>query len=75
MSEYFLKPKSLRANVKIELDSSNYATKTYLKNAAGSDTSSFAKKTDLADSKSDVDKLGIYKLKNVPTNLNNLKVK
>ena len=28
MSEYFAKPKSLGVNVKVELDLSNYATKT-----------------------------------------------
>ena len=44
MSEYFPKPKSLGANVKIELDLSNYATKADLKNATGFDTSYFAKK-------------------------------
>ena len=44
MSEYFPKPNSLRANLKVELNMSNYATKTYLKNATGVDTSSFAKK-------------------------------
>ena len=27
MSEYFLKPKALGANLKVELDLSNYATK------------------------------------------------
>ena len=47
MSEYFPKPKSSGANVKIDLDLSNYATKTDLKNAAGFDTQDFAKKTDL----------------------------
>ena len=51
MSEYFLEPKSLR-RVKVELDlciiRSNYATKTDLKNETGIDTSSFAKKVDLA---------------------------
>ena len=73
MSEYFPKPKSLGANVKVELDMSNYATKTDLKNATGVDISSFAKKTDLANSKSDVDKLDIDKSKNVPSNLSNLK--
>ena len=41
--EYFPKPKSLRANVKVELDLSNYATKAVLKIAAGADTSDFAK--------------------------------
>ena len=44
MSEYFSKPKSLGANVKVDLDLSNYATKVDLKNAAGVDTSDFAKK-------------------------------
>ena len=44
MSEYFLKPNSMGANVKVELDFSNYATKTDLKNATRVDTSSFAKK-------------------------------
>ena len=53
----------------------NYATKADLKNTAGVDTSSFAKKTDLAHVKSDVDKLDIDKLKCLPTNLNNLKSK
>ena len=44
MSEYFPKPNSLGANVKIELDLPNYPTKTDLKNATGVDTSSFAQK-------------------------------
>ena len=44
MSEYFPKPKSLGANVNVELDLSNYATKADLKNATGFDTSDFAKK-------------------------------
>ena len=75
MSEYFPEPKSLGGKVKVELDLSNYATKTDLKNATGIDTSSFAKKVDLANLKSNVDKLDIDKLKNVPTNLSNLKSK
>ena len=61
MSEYFLKPNSLGANVKVDLNFSNYATKTYLKNSAGVDRSSFAKKADLAHLKSYVDKLDIDK--------------
>ena len=55
MTQYFPKNKSLGANVKVELDLSNYATKTDLKNAAGVDTSPFTKKTDLANLRSDVD--------------------
>ena len=46
-----------------------------LKNVTGVDISSFTKKTDLANLKSTVDKLDIDELKNVPTNLSNLKVK
>ena len=63
MSEYFTKPKSLGANVKVELDFSNHATTPDLKNATGVDTSDFAKETDLYNLKSDVDKLDIDKLK------------
>ena len=52
-----------------------YPTITDLKNTTGVDTSDWAKKTNLANLKSDVDTLDIEKLKNVPTNLNNLKSK
>ena len=75
MSECFRKPKYLGANVKVELDLSNYATKADVKNAAGVDTYHVAKKTDLANLKPDVDKLDTDKLKNAPTNLSNLKSK
>ena len=51
----------------------NYAAEADLKNATEVATWSFAKKTDIANLKSDVDKLDIDKLKNVPTNLSNLK--
>ena len=72
MSENFPKPKPLGTNVKIELDLSNHVTKTDLKFATRVDTSYFAKKTDLANVKSDVDKLDIDKFKNVPSNLTTL---
>ena len=75
MSEYSPETNSLRASVKVELDLSNYATKTDLKNTADVDTSSFAKKTHLAISKSNIDELDIDKLKNIATNLSNLKSK
>ena len=45
--------------------------KQILKSATGVDTSDFAKNTDLANLKSDVDNLDIDKLKNVPSNLSN----
>ena len=44
MSEYFPKPKSLGADVKVELDLSNYATKADLKSATDVDISDFVKK-------------------------------
>ena len=75
VGECFPKLKSLAGSVKVELDLSNYSRKTDLIKTAGVDTSSFAKKTDLANLKSDVYKLDIDKLKNVPTNLSNLKNK
>ena len=75
MSEYFPEPKSLGGKVKVELDLSNYAIKTDLKNTTGIDTPSFAEKVDLANLKSNIDKLDIDKLKNIPTNLSNLKSK
>ena len=73
MSKDFPKLKSLGENVKVELDLLNYATKSDLKNSPGVNTSSFAKKTDLANLKSDVDKLHIDILKYIPNNLSNLK--
>ena len=54
---------------------SNYAIKTDLKNATDVDTSGVAKKTDLVNLKSDVDKLDIDELKNIPSNLSNWKSK
>ena len=59
----------------VALDLSNYATNSELNNATGVNTSSFANKTDLANLKTNVDKLDIYKLKHVPTNSSNLKSK
>ena len=75
MSEYFPEPTSSGGRVKVELDLSNYATKADLKNATGVDTLDSAKETDLANLKSDVDKLDIDKLKTLSTNLSNLKSK
>ena len=52
-----------------------FATKANLKNIASVNTSKFAKKIDLASLKSNIDKLDIDKLINVPSKLNNLKGK
>ena len=49
MAKYFSASTSLQRRVKVELDLSNYATKADLKNAAGINTSKFAKKVDLAN--------------------------
>ena len=75
MSEYFPELNSSGGRLKIELDLSNYAIKADLKNAAGADTSKFAKKVDLVKLKSNVYKLDIDKSKNVPSNISNLKSK
>ena len=75
MCEYFPKLKSLGANVKVYLDLFNYVIKADLKKVTGIDPSNFVKKTDLANLKSDVDKLDINKLRNVPSGLINLKSK
>ena len=48
MSEYFPKPRPFGGSVKVQLDLSNYATKSDLNNAAGVDTSQFAKKNDFS---------------------------
>ena len=55
MSEYFPEPKSSGERVKVELVLSNYARKIDLENTTVVDTSSFAKKIDLVNLKSDVE--------------------
>ena len=63
-----LPPYSCSKNkMKVQLDLSNYATKSHFKNATGADTSQFAKKDDLANSKSEVDRLNIDKLSELDT--------
>ena len=61
--------------MKLELDLSNYATETDVKNARGIDTPKLAKKIDLASLKFNVDNLDIDKLKNLPSRLNTLESK
>ena len=51
---------------------SNYATKTDVKNVTHVDTSRFALKTNLANLKTEVDKLDIDKLVPVPADLSKL---
>ena len=57
------------------LDLSNDARKSDSKTATDLDRSKFAQKVDLTDLKSNVDKLNIDKLRNVPTTLSNFKSK
>ena len=54
---------------------SNYATKADLKCTTGIDTSKFAKKVDLTNLKSNVDKLDMDKLTDCDSSFNNWIVK
>ena len=73
MSQYFPKPyEPFGGDINVKVDLSNYATKTDIKNISHVDTSSFALKTNLANLKTEVDKLGINKLVPVPVDLSKL---
>ena len=73
MSQYFPKPfRSFGGNINVKVDLSNYATKTDLKNVTHVDTSSFALKKNLANVKTEVDKLDNDKLAPVPVDLSKL---
>ena len=70
MSQYFPKQyEPFGGDINIKVDLSNYATKADIKNISHIDTSSFALKTNLANLKTEVDKLDIDKLVPVPTDL------
>ena len=73
MSKYF--PKTYEpfvGEINVQVDLSNYATKTDLRNATGIDTSKLVEKSDLDNLKVEVDKLDIDKLITVPVNLSKL---
>ena len=73
MTQYF--PKSFRnfgGNINVKVDLSSYATNTDLKNVTYLDTSGFALKTNLANLKTEVDKLDIDKLAPIPVDLSRL---
>ena len=73
MCQYFPKPfRSFGRNINVKVDLSNYAKKADVKNISHVDTSSFALKTNLANLKSEVDKLDIDKLVSVPVDLSKL---
>ena len=74
MSQYFPKPfnSHFGDSIKVKIDLSNYATKADIKNISHVDTSSFALKTNLANLKTEVDKLDIDKLVPIPVDLSKL---
>ena len=72
MSQYFPEPSNHKENIKVEIDLSDYATKTDINNIAHVDTSNFALKTNVANLKTEVDKLDIGKLATVPVDLSKL---
>ena len=72
MSTHYPTYKSSSNNIKVELDLTNYATKTDLKNITHVDVSSFASKTNLAALKTEVDKTDVDKLKTTPIDLDRL---
>ena len=73
MSHYFPAPfRSFGRNINVKVDLSNYATNTDLKTVAHVDTSLFALKINLANLKTEFDKLDIDKLVPVPVDLSKL---
>ena len=73
MSKYYPKPyKPFSGDINVKVDLSNYATKTNIKTISHVDTSSFALKTNLADLRTEVDKLDVDKLAPVPVDLSKL---
>ena len=73
MSQYFPKQYTgFGGNVKVELDLSNYATKTDLKGTTGIGTSNLSLKSSSAKLKAEVDKRDLDKLKTVPVDLSKL---
>ena len=72
MSQYVPKPSSHEENIKIEIDLTNYATKKNINDIAHVDTSNFALKANLANLKTEVDKLDIDKLVPIPNDLSKL---
>ena len=70
MSQYFRTPyEPFGGDINVKVVLSNYATKTDLKNVSHVDVSSFALKSNLANLKTEVDKIDADKLKTVPVDL------
>ena len=69
MSQYSPPYRPYGDDIKVELDLSNYATKTDFKNVTHVDFSCFASKTNPASLKTEVHKIDADKLKTVPVDL------
>ena len=73
MSQYFLKPfDPFSGDINVKVDLSNYGTRADIKNISHVDTSSSALKTNLANLKTEVDKLNIDKFATAPVDLSKL---
>ena len=73
MSQYFPKPyKPFGGYINVNVDLSNYATKTDLKNVSHVDVSNFALQSNLASLKTELDKLDIDKRVPIPVDLSEL---
>ena len=76
MSKYFPKPyEPFGGDINVKVDLSNYATIKDIKNITHIDTSSFALKSNLANLKTEVERLDVDKLKSLPSNFSKLKTK
>ena len=74
MIQYFPQPyEQFGRDVNVNVDLSNYGTKTDIKNIWHVGTSSFALKSNLASLKTEVDKLDIDKLEPVPVDVRETK--
>ena len=69
MSQCFPPYETSSKDIKVELDLSNYVTKTDLKNVTHVDVSSYALKSNLAALKTEIGKIDTDKLKTVPDDL------
>ena len=73
MNQNFTKPyEPFGADINVRVDLANYGTKDDIKNITHVDTSSFALKANLANLKTEIDKLDIDKLATVPVDLSKL---
>ena len=73
MSHYFPRPyKQLGGDINVTIYLSNYATKKDINDITHVDSSNFALKTNLANLKTDIDKLDVDKLATVPVDLSKL---